>query len=301
MFPVVTVLENASELTEQLGSKYKFWYRDQSFMFKLGRVGTGENWSEKVAAELCELLGLPHAIYELASWKGQAGTVTANVVPAGARLVLGNELLASFKPDYPGTERFRQRQHTVRRVLAALSTKGFQVPLNTRAEVTLTSPVDFFTGYIMLDAWIGNTDRHHENWGLVLLDSGAVHLAPTFDHASSLGRELTDAARLERLNTADNRRSVSTYISKSASALYRTENERRPLSTMDAFLEFAKLRSAGADYWLGRLSRVTDAEINRIIDKVPAEFMSDPARQFARTILQRNRETLIARLKAPAQ
>jgi hypothetical protein len=128
-----------------------------------------------------------------------------------------------------------------------------------------------------------------------------VRLAPTFDHASSLGRELTDAARLERLDTADKRRSISTYISKSASALYRTENESRPLSTMDAFFEFAKLRPAGADYWLGRLNHIAIAEIDRIIDQVPAEFMSNPARQFARTILQRNRESLLSRLKAPAQ
>jgi hypothetical protein len=46
----------------------------------------------------------------------------------------------------------------------------------------------------MLDAWIGNGDRHHLNWGLVrnkltpnIIET--IHLAPTYDHASSLGRE----------------------------------------------------------------------------------------------------------------
>jgi hypothetical protein len=54
----------------------------------------------------------------------------------------------------------------------------------------------------MLDALIGNTDRHHENWGLVLQgtsDHQDLRLAPTFDHASSLGRNETDERREARL------------------------------------------------------------------------------------------------------
>jgi serine/threonine protein kinase HipA of HipAB toxin-antitoxin module len=45
---------------------------------------------------------------------------------------------------------------------------------------------DVFLGYLMLDAWIANLDRHHENWGLVLTKDITGHLAPSYDHASSL-------------------------------------------------------------------------------------------------------------------
>lgn len=43
----------------------------------------------------------------------------------------------------------------------------------------------------MLDALVANLDRHHENWGIVVDPSGLLptELAPTFDHASSLGDE----------------------------------------------------------------------------------------------------------------
>ena len=30
------------------------------------------------------------------------------------------------------------------------------------------SALDLFICYLMLDAWIGNTDRHAENWGIVV-------------------------------------------------------------------------------------------------------------------------------------
>jgi len=45
---------------EQLGTKEKFWVIDQKQaakqLFKIGREGTGENWAEKIASELAELI-----------------------------------------------------------------------------------------------------------------------------------------------------------------------------------------------------------------------------------------------------
>ena len=69
MFPVIRVDSRQDELLEQLGTKRKFWYRDANgvlTLFKAEERGTGEDWAEKVACELCELLGLPHVQYELA-------------------------------------------------------------------------------------------------------------------------------------------------------------------------------------------------------------------------------------------
>ncbi len=72
MFPVITLDDNAPEFPEQLGTKEKFWLRidGHRYLFKIGRPGTGENWSEKIAAKLAELLGLPHAHYDLSVWRG---------------------------------------------------------------------------------------------------------------------------------------------------------------------------------------------------------------------------------------
>src|SRR5437773_9923530 len=118
MFQVVELPSAAASLTEQLGTKPKFWYDGNKRLFKEIRPGTGEDWSEKVASELCGVLGVPHATYELAVWRGKRGVATETFVPEGARLVHGNELLAQLVPGYPGTRFFRVRQHTLRRVLA---------------------------------------------------------------------------------------------------------------------------------------------------------------------------------------
>lgn len=103
MYRIIEVPEEAAESTEQLGTKPKFWFADSGgrpCLFKQGRPGTGENWAEKVSAEICGLLNIPHAAYELAVWRGFQGVVSPSFVPAGARLIFGNELLARVVSDY---------------------------------------------------------------------------------------------------------------------------------------------------------------------------------------------------------
>jgi hypothetical protein len=73
MYQIVSVPDDAADLTEQLGTKPKFWFRrgySVDHLFKEGNPDTGNDWSEKLASALCESLGLPHAVYDLAIWRG---------------------------------------------------------------------------------------------------------------------------------------------------------------------------------------------------------------------------------------
>lgn len=91
MYPIVMIAADAPEATEPLGTKDKFWYEGGRFLFKRVRQGTGEDWSEKVSAELAYRLELPHAEYDLADWKTGdemvRGVRSPNFYPPGAHLV----------------------------------------------------------------------------------------------------------------------------------------------------------------------------------------------------------------------
>ena len=58
-----------AEAVEYLGTKSKFWYREgeRQILFKAEERGTGEDWAEKVACELCALLGLPYEREDMAA------------------------------------------------------------------------------------------------------------------------------------------------------------------------------------------------------------------------------------------
>lgn len=303
MYPIYQVPDEAAISTEPLGTKSKFWFKRDAgeLLFKQPRQNTGEDWSEKVAGELCELLNLPHAHYDLALWKGQRGVVTPNFAPRPYRLVHGNELLARIDNNYPSQRYFRVQEHKLKTVLKIIKVLDPGFPVGWAPISPINVSVEIFVGYLLLDAWIGNQDRHHENWGFVVIppvkegDKFKVHLAPTYDHASSLGRNESDSVRQDRLNTKDMGRHISKYVEKANSAFYdHNSNLIRPLSTLDAFLEAAKIYKDAATLWLDKLNMVTEENINDILMQIPSELITEPAVEFARAMLDINRRRLMS-------
>jgi hypothetical protein len=152
---------------------------------------------------------------------------------------------------------------------------------------------DAFVGYLLLDAWIGNSDRHHENWAIVQRHQGRL-LSPSYDHASSLGRNEMLRKIESRLRGTDRRFTVETYASKCRSALHGTHEASRPMTTREAFASAAKRRPVAAEYWLSRLHVLEDDSVSGILDRIPDERCSELHRRFARRILEVNRHHLIA-------
>lgn len=294
IFPVLDVPPNASGQLEQLGSKSKFWYDVQGhpFLFKEGRAGTGENWAEKAAAEIAAALTLPRATYELACCGDRRGVTTPSFVPEDGRLIHGNELLARIFSGYENTHHYSAHMHTVRRAFAALSRPALYTPLDWERPEAINNASGVFTGYLMLDALVGNQDRHDENWG-VIVAAGTAYLAPTFDHASSLGRNETDKNRLDRLNTRDKGRTVERYVRRARSALYLNEKEQCPLTTLGAYAEAKKIEPRAAEYWESRLSLMNDDFFREIIDRLPNDWASDIAKDFAFRMLQVNKKSIL--------
>lgn len=295
LYPIITVPDE-TDLPEQLGTKEKYWFwvDDTHYLFKLGRVNTGENWAEKVSCELCGLLELPHADYNFGIWKGQKGIISPTIVPPGGRLILGNEQLEKAYEDYPAQELRGVRQHTVNRVAALLMKTNVLPPLSWGDSEYIKTALDVFVGYLLLDAWIGNSDRHHENWGVILTDSEKIHLAPTFDHASSLGCHETDAKRVARLTTLDSGFHVSSYVAKARSALYLCSKSPKSLTTLDAFKHLAKKRKRAALAWLNRLENTMLDDYRYIFSRIPDDHISEASSEFALKILELNKARLLA-------
>jgi hypothetical protein len=146
----------------------------------------------------------------------------------------------------------------------------------------------------MLDALIGNQDRHDENWGIITVD-GVQFLQPTFDHASSLGRNESDAARVDRMTTRDINRSMMAYVERARSALY-SATSTKPLSTLEAFMAGARYDIHAAKFWQARLAGVEDASIYEAIWRVDPERMSNAAKQFALKMLQLNKQRILEQI-----
>lgn len=300
-YPIIQVAESARELAaiEPMGTKRKFWFRDegQRWLFKFNRAGTGEDWAEKIGAEVAELLGLPHAHIDLAVYEGQSGIVTRDFVPDGFRLVHGNELLSEIDPAYPAGQNYRVRQHHLSNIRQVFQSLAIGPPQGAPPFEGATA-FDFFVGYLMLDALIGNTDRHHENWAVVerareVEAADRITLAPTFDHASSLGRNESDVRRLQRLDARDPNFTVEMYVAKGRSAIYASNAPQRPISLHNAFRHAAAMAVPAGAAWKRRLSQCDPQLLKQILDRITADRMSEAARQFAFNMLCCSRDLLL--------
>ncbi|MBC1224669.1 HipA-like protein [Nostoc sp. UCD121] len=300
-FPIIEVPPDAPEDIEDLGTKEKFWFHHQDLglcLYKKARPNTGEDWSEKIASELSDLLELPHADYELATFNSERGTISPSFLPEDksvpeeervplSRLTLGNEILAGVVSNYPKYSK-NPSQHTIDIVFNAIGDSSVNLPLNWTPPHGIMTAVHTFVGYLLLDAWIGNSDRHHENWAVISLEE-KIYLAPTYDHASSMGRELLDEKRHLKLNN----KSVAGYAEKCNSVLYASVDDRKPLKAVDAFREAQQRYPNAARVWLDNLARVSSNDTLDICRRIPSERISQTAIEFAQKILEFNQSRLL--------
>lgn len=306
-YPILEVTGWQALEEESLGTKQKIWLVDdqkQEWLFKFPRPGTGEHWAERVVAAVATHLNVPHAVVELARRASDPGSVALNF--AGDRtksaLLLGNYILSRV-PGYESTKK-KPKLHSVELVLRALSQPRFRPPSGCPAAPWLRTAADALAGYLMLDALVGNTDRHHENWGLLVRPDPqppghlSVELAPTFDHASSLGREIDDQRRDRLLDEADRRVTVETYCDRGPSPLFRMGGAPKPLTVRAAFQRALQVLPAASQGWLGQLAVVDPGVLRQCVDDLPQEVASPSAVRFAKAMLDCNRRFLLD-LRAP--
>jgi hypothetical protein len=285
-YPILRVLPDEVVRDEPLGSKTKFWFdqRGHRSLFKQPREGTGEDWAEKVAGEIATRIGVSAATIDLAVYEGQRGSASLSFVDrsAGEALIHGNEILAGNVVGYDPRKAFGQSEHTVGNIH-----KGV-IGLFPESERQVGA-LKKLGSYLVLDALIGNTDRHHENWGVVMRISRSVggpwnfdiRVAPSFDHASSLGRELPDHRRAAILTSG----SIESYVRAGRGAVFLAASDAHGANPL-------RLVEIGAsqyrDYLLPALRQVSDVELARlleVVDRIPVHLMSDDANRFAKAFL----------------
>jgi hypothetical protein len=277
---------------EGMGSKEKFWYRakesETEWLFKFPQQNTGQHWAEKIAAEVAACMEILHGQVQFAVFQGTQGSATESFAREGRNLFHGNQILAGKVFGYDPHKEFRQSDHTLANIFLALD-RTFTKPEGAqKAKITLA-------GYLVLDAVIGNTDRHHENWGILRKQVGERWqglVAPTFDHASSLGRELLDMTEGKCRKRLLAEKRVGQYSEKAPGAIYWEKQDKCGLGPLE-LVRRATLWQP--DLFLPSLARLEKLErplLESIVERVPADWMTPVAREFAIALMCYNIQEL---------
>jgi hypothetical protein len=304
MYPIFDVTNAISDRPEALGTKEKTWIMPSDEMglpikphlFKIGRAGTGEDWAEKVACELLKILGVPCAEYHLAIRDNARGVISERFYPEQSSFVPANMILARVDKQYDGSLRFKQRGYKLPIVLGVLRRLNLEHPLNVGHSLSGLSTHEIFVGYLIFDCFIGNTDRHHENWGVVISrqsgSEASFHLAPSFDHASSLGRNETDERRKFRLSTKDHRATVEAYAERSRSAFYGLGSNARTLTQRELTMLLAGEFPVATKFWANKIASIALSTCKDIFGRINPEIVSGEAIEFALRMLAYNKQMI---------
>jgi hypothetical protein len=203
--------------------------------------------------------------------------------------VFGNVVLSQHDPAYPVTERRGVPGYTVHAIFRALQDLEVRPPPGSPPDADACSVL---ASYLVLDALIGNTDRHHENWGVLANPASTPTLAPTFDHASSLGFLLSDQQRSERLDTRDRNRTVEAYARRGQSRHF----EGSPMLVTLAVDALRACPHPVIGDWFSRIEQYNADSFDAILDKMPNARMSGVSRMFTRRLLLENRRRLLDEL-----
>ncbi len=294
-YPIVEVYPQWETGPEAMGSKEKFWFRKPDdpdgpdWLFKFPKENTGGHWAEKIAYEIARKMRIlaPRvelAIYRAADGKPRRGSITQSFT-SEYELYHGNQILHSMDADYDPDQKFKQKMHTVQRIFASMDIFASS-SFAEKCRVKLA-------GHLIFDAVIGNVDRHHENWGILrkhVERNWRGHLAPTFDHASSLGRELLDTGDKKSRQRYLDELGIDSYAKRARGAVFVAETAARGPSPLK-LIHWCVRESDHRQFFERAFHKLgfPDSEaVRTIVERIPDSWMTPVSRAFAVALLHYN-------------
>ena len=240
----------------------------------------GEDWAEKVCAELAALIGLPAATVELAVRDGLQGNISLSVRPhswqlhgAGAKLAEIDPRYVTWSEDNKVRNPIGHNLDNIERVLDDV------LPPSTSTETAFTA-FDVFAGYLLFDAWVANTDRHDQNWAILETEHGQEILSPSFDHGTALGSGMETAQHA----TAD----VDSWAHRGFA--HRFEDGQKRLLLDLAWDALDRASPLARTYWVTAIASIRTEAWDTVLDSVPE--MSPQTSKFVSSVLRINQERI---------
>ncbi len=143
-----------------------------------------ESITEHLLTRIGQLLGLKMAESSLVSAHGQIRFLSRYFLKHKQRLVHGGEIFASYLEDKAFVEEVEQAGATQDFFTLQFIKEAIQAQFPNQARSILVA----YIRMLAFDAIVGNNDRHHYNWGVVV-HTHAVHepyFAPIYDSARAL-------------------------------------------------------------------------------------------------------------------
>ena len=239
---------------------------------KNSEVGLTYNYvSEYLGSHIFQNIGIPVQETFLGTYDGKNVVVMKNFLESEDTLVAFNGVGES------SLERDKELyQYTYEDITAML--------MENMKSTNVTETIERFWDMFIVDALIGNFDRHGGNWGFIKRNN-QYRIAPVYDNGSSLYPKLnTDEKIAEVLASQEE---IDKRIYQFPTSHIKVKNKKSSYFEVISSLQFEACNEA-----LRRIVPRIDLEhINRIVDEI--EEISELRKQFYKTMLQQRYEKIL--------
>ena len=254
----------------EIGTKEKYFAvtKDgQNAIYKPNNRNSSDECSEKICYELAKELGVSAAKIELTKDEdGVYGILSTYFIEkdVATHYDAAKYLGLSIK----SSDEERVSKYNIDYVVSTIESLGNKEILEN------------FVGLMVFDAFVGETDRHEENWGF-LDKRGALSLSPMYDTASAVLAEFRNVDRMNKFiwRNGNQPKDFDLYIKKS-------ETELRNLETGKKYKHFELVKYLESRFpkMVARakesLSALRIGRIDEIVNKIPDEIITTKHKQF---------------------
>lgn len=255
------------------GTREKFWLKHPEdghrYLFKISKPQTGEAWAEKVASDIGKKLELSVVDAYLAKYNDIQGVLTKNFIHGSDELYEGGDLFFSI---IEGFDRHSLKGYDFFNIIKVLSQFGLERD---------------FIKIPIFDTFIGNQDRHCDNWGIISYGDN-YKLAPMYDNGASMGFQLNEEQVNRRLS---DERMFKAFTNRSKTMIGLPDKKKpKCLRLLDVIKqEFPK----EVNEMVSRLNIINQEIIKEILEPLPNCFMPTVYKQWVIKLLLYRKEWLM--------
>lgn len=146
-----------------------------------------------------------------------------------------------------------------------------------------------FIRIMVFDALVGEQDRHEENWGIRKIEN-KYEISPLYDNGDSLLTNFKNDDFAKKYY--EGTRNFDNYIKNSKTLVYKEDNKTK-------YKHFELIEYLNENYRnivqneMLNLKKLTNEKIEKIVNKIPDELLTDKHKEFIIIYLKKRRDLLL--------
>ncbi|GLG01255.1 hypothetical protein Alches_12940 [Alicyclobacillus hesperidum subsp. aegles] len=239
------------------------------WLFKLPRENTGEAWAEQIASKIGRAIGLKTPETSLAISGDSVGSLSLNFIKPGDEFFEGGDLISRM---YTAFDRYSLNDYNISVIVEVLQEYGLDKD---------------FMAIPVFDAFIGNQDRHCDNWGIIR-SRDTFKLAPLYDNGCSLGHLVKDEDIPDMLR--DEERFLG-FIRRGKSLIGLPDRKKPKYLELLTHIQMKYPNVVFKN--LECLESLTDSALIAILNEVPDAYMSPIKKDFVHHLINKRKNWIL--------